>query len=100
MVRKFFSGCMSMASLTLAQMTNLSKSLREKLSELCEIRVPTIIKDNPSVDGTRKWLFQLADGNCIETVYIPESTRGYVVCFFTSRMRIELYVLLDWRDGF
>ncbi|MDR3492584.1 MAG: 23S rRNA (adenine(2503)-C(2))-methyltransferase RlmN [Gammaproteobacteria bacterium] len=57
-------------------MTNLSKSLREKLSNIAEITLPEIAYENTALDGTQKWLLRLADGNCIETVYIPEKSRG------------------------
>lgn len=59
-----------------AQMSNLSKSLREKLNELTEIRLPEITTCQKSADGTHKWLLKLDCGNCIETVYIPEANRG------------------------
>lgn len=59
-----------------AQMTNLGKALRNKLSEVAEIRVPEIVTTQVSQDGTHKWLLKLSCGNCIETVYIPEKTRG------------------------
>jgi len=59
-----------------SQMTNLSKSLRQKLVESCEIHTPEIIFDQTSEDGTRKWLFKLDSGNSIETVFIPEDDRG------------------------
>ncbi|HFE37982.1 MAG TPA: 23S rRNA (adenine(2503)-C(2))-methyltransferase RlmN [Gammaproteobacteria bacterium] len=58
------------------QMTDLSKSLRSKLQAIAEIKLPDIVVDQVSTDGTRKWLFRLADGNCIETVYIPGPNRG------------------------
>jgi len=57
-------------------MTNLSKALRLRLKEVAEIRGPEIALDQVAADGTRKWLLRLADGNCIETVYIPEAERG------------------------
>ena len=53
-------------------MTDLSKSLRSKLIEFAEIRAPEVVTVQQSVDGTRKWLLRLGDGNCIETVFIPE----------------------------
>ena len=57
-------------------MSNLSKSFREKLrAETC-ISLMETISDNTASDGTRKWLFRLYDGNAIETVFIPEKTRG------------------------
>jgi 23S rRNA (adenine2503-C2)-methyltransferase len=57
-------------------MTNLSKGLRAKLAETAEIVVPEILWEKAAADGTYKWLLRLADGNCIETVFIPEKTRG------------------------
>ncbi|MEE8387988.1 MAG: 23S rRNA (adenine(2503)-C(2))-methyltransferase RlmN [Acidiferrobacterales bacterium] len=53
-------------------MTDLSKSLRSKLMEFAEIRAREIVTVQQSADGTRKWLLRLGDGNCIETVFIPE----------------------------
>lgn len=57
-------------------MTNLAKSLRQKLAEKAEIKLPEILTEQCSKDGTRKWILKLGDGNCIETVFIPEETRG------------------------
>jgi len=57
-------------------MTNVSKALREELSNFAEIRAPEIAIDDKSNDGTHKWLLRLDDGNCIETVFIPEEGRG------------------------
>lgn len=57
-------------------MSNLSQGLRNKLSEIAEVKAPEIAYENTSADGTHKWLLRLADGNCIETVFIPEKTRG------------------------
>lgn len=58
------------------QMTNLSKKMRAFLHEHAEIRVPEIIEEQKSADGTRKWLLRLESGNAIETVFIPEDGRG------------------------
>lgn len=57
-------------------MTNLSKSLRSLLLENADIRLPEVVDSQRSVDGTRKWLYRLEDGNSIETVYIPDEGRG------------------------
>jgi len=57
-------------------MTNLSKSLREKLAENAYIQAPEIAYENTASDGTHKWLLRLSDSNCIETVFIPEKNRG------------------------
>ncbi len=59
-----------------ADMTNVSKALRNELASIAEIKPLEIVIDKLSEDGTRKWLLRLADGNCIETVFIPEDDRG------------------------
>src|SRR3990167_102448 len=58
------------------EMSNLSKHLRQQLAAIAEIILPEIIYEKAAVDGTYKWLMRLQDGNCIETVFIPERTRG------------------------
>ncbi|VAW76408.1 23S rRNA (adenine(2503)-C(2))-methyltransferase @ tRNA (adenine(37)-C(2))-methyltransferase [hydrothermal vent metagenome] len=57
-------------------MTNLSKKLRDSLKRDAEVRGLKVSADQKSSDGSRKWLFELSDGNCIETVYIPEAERA------------------------
>ncbi|MCI3204655.1 MULTISPECIES: 23S rRNA (adenine(2503)-C(2))-methyltransferase RlmN [Pandoraea] len=57
-------------------MTDLAKSLREKLKTRANIVAPAAITDHLSADGTRKWLLDVGNGNAVETVYIPEETRG------------------------
>lgn len=58
------------------QMSNLGKTLRQRLNECAEIRLPDIMSCQRSNDGTHKWLIKLDCGNCVETVYIPEAKRG------------------------
>lgn len=62
--------------LDFALMTDLSKSLRATLAEKAEIKPPVVVSQEDSSDGTRKWIIQVAAGNCVETVYIPEENRG------------------------
>jgi 23S rRNA (adenine2503-C2)-methyltransferase len=59
-----------------AAMTSLSKAFRERLAERYELRRPIVAQSLVSNDGTRKWLVQFADGQEVETVYIPEADRG------------------------
>ncbi len=59
-----------------AAMTNLGKALRERLAECAEIRLPEIVLDQASQDGSHKWLIRLDSGNSVETVFIPEPDRG------------------------
>lgn len=65
------------------KMSNLSKDLREKLKELYTISRPKIVAEQISKDKTHKWLLEFADGQRIETVYIPEEDRG-AVCISTQ----------------
>ncbi len=59
-----------------AAMTDISKPLRARLDESYRIGRPQIVTAQVSEDGTRKWLLRLADGNEVETVFIPEEERG------------------------
>ena len=58
------------------QMTNLSKSLRDRLKDIAEVRSPRVTFRGDSEDGTRKWLMEVDGGSKVETVYIPEDDRG------------------------
>lgn len=58
------------------QMTDLSKVLRAKLTQLAPIRLPEVKIDQVATDGTRKWLLEVDGHNAIEMVFIPESNRG------------------------
>jgi 23S rRNA (adenine2503-C2)-methyltransferase len=57
-------------------MTDLAKSLREKLKGRATLDMPAIVRDHVSTDGTRKWLIDVGNSNAVETVYIPEEHRG------------------------
>lgn len=65
------------------EMTDLAKSLREKLKGRAHITAPAIISDHTSTDGTRKWLVDVGNGNAVETVFIPEENRG-TLCVSTQ----------------
>jgi 23S rRNA (adenine2503-C2)-methyltransferase len=58
------------------EMTDLAKSLREKLPSVCHITDLPVLSRQESTDGTIKWLFDVGDGNAVETVFIPEDDRG------------------------
>lgn len=57
-------------------MTNVSKDLRAKLKNIAEIRLPEVVQQFDSTDGTRKFLIRVSGNNVIETVYIPDGDRG------------------------
>ena len=62
------------------EMSNLSKSLRQRLAEACYITAPTVARRQESaLDGTVKYLWRLGDGNCIETV-LMQYHHGNTVC--------------------
>lgn len=58
------------------QMSDLAKSLREKLVLSAAIQPPRILSEHRSEDGTVKWLIDTGTGNAVETVFIPENDRG------------------------
>ncbi len=59
-----------------AKMTDIAKSLREKLQRAAKVEPPALITEQLSDDGTRKWLLNVGEHNAIETVFIPENDRG------------------------
>jgi 23S rRNA (adenine2503-C2)-methyltransferase len=58
------------------QMSDLAKSLREKLKTCAQVQPLTPISRHNSADGTIKWLFDVGGGDAVETVFIPEDDRG------------------------
>ena len=58
------------------QMSDLAKSLREKLKGCAHVSGLQAISEHASADGTVKWLFDVGGGNAVETVFIPEDDRG------------------------
>ncbi len=57
-------------------MTSLAKDLRARLADSCDIGRPKVTRDLKSLDGTRKWLLKMPDGEEVESVHIPEEDRG------------------------
>ncbi|MDI9330004.1 MAG: 23S rRNA (adenine(2503)-C(2))-methyltransferase RlmN [Alphaproteobacteria bacterium] len=58
------------------QMTDLAQSLRLKLHDCAQVQDLRVVSEHVSADGTVKWLFDVGDGNAIESVFIPEDDRG------------------------
>ena len=59
-----------------AAMTDLSAGLRKQLASVSTLELPRVLKCEHSADGTRKWLLDMNAGQAVETVYIPEPSRG------------------------
>ena len=57
-------------------MSDLARDFRAQLSQRCEIAAPPVLTEQRSADGTRKWLFDVGQGNAVESVFIPEDDRG------------------------
>lgn len=64
-------------------MSDLAKSLREKLKGVAHVKAMEVISQHISADGTIKWLFDVGGGNAVETVFIPEDDRG-TLCLSTQ----------------
>src|SRR5690349_10168758 len=58
------------------RMSDLAKSLREKLLASACVQAPAIVGDTTASDGTRKWLLKVDGANAVEAVFIPETRRG------------------------
>ena len=83
-----------------AQMTDLSKSFREKLAQVAVIEGPRVIKDTTASDGTRKWLLDAGNGNAVETVYIPEDDRGTLCISSQAGCALDCAFCSTGRQGF
>jgi len=82
------------------QMNNISKDLRNKLAETTSITNLEVARDLISKDGTRKWLLRLADGNHIETVFIPEDDRGTLCVSSQVGCALDCSFCSTGRQGF
>jgi 23S rRNA (adenine2503-C2)-methyltransferase len=93
-----------------AQMTDIAKSLREKLQQLAVVQPPAINYAHTSADGTRKWLFDVGPSsgaaadqawrNGIETVFIPEDDRGTLCVSSQVGCALECTFCSTGRQGF
>jgi 23S rRNA (adenine2503-C2)-methyltransferase len=81
-------------------MTDLAKSLREKLKGICEVKPPALLSEHRSSDGTVMWLFDVGIGNGIETVYIPEDDRGTLCVSSQVGCALDCKFCSTGRQGF
>jgi 23S rRNA (adenine2503-C2)-methyltransferase len=65
------------------RMSDLAKSLRQRLAATAEVVPPRMIRDTTAGDGTRKWLLDVGNANAVEAVFIPEESRG-TLCVSTQ----------------
>ena len=83
-----------------AGMSDLAKVLREKLSATAVVEPPQVISDHIATDGTRKWLLSVGTGNGIETVFIPETSRGTLCISSQVGCALECSFCATGRQGF
>lgn len=83
-----------------ANMSDLAKSLREKLSGSAIVEPPGLISEQCSLDGTRKWLLNVGVGNGVETVFIPEGERGTLCVSTQVGCALECGFCSTGRQGF
>jgi 23S rRNA (adenine2503-C2)-methyltransferase len=81
-------------------MTDIAKSLREKLKAMAAVTPPPLISDRLSDDGTRKFLFDVGGGNAIETVFIPEDDRGTLCISTQAGCALECAFCSTGKQGF
>jgi 23S rRNA (adenine2503-C2)-methyltransferase len=65
------------------RMSDIARSLRDRLARVARISPPKIVSDDVAGDGTRKWLLDVGGGNAVEAVFIPEASRG-TLCVSTQ----------------
>src|SRR5882672_3345154 len=65
------------------RMSDMARSLRDKLARVATISPPKIVSDSTAGDGTRKWLLDVGNGNAVDAVFIPETGRG-TLCVSTQ----------------
>ncbi|RPI46449.1 MAG: 23S rRNA (adenine(2503)-C(2))-methyltransferase RlmN [Betaproteobacteria bacterium] len=83
-----------------AAMTDLAKSLRERLVAEALVAAPRVRGDLRSADGTRKWLMDVGAGNAIETVLIPEADRRTLCVSSQAGCALECAFCATGRQGF
>jgi 23S rRNA (adenine2503-C2)-methyltransferase len=83
-----------------ARMTDLAGPLRARLSQVAMVHPPEIISESTASDGTRKWLLSVGTGNGIETVFIPEVSRGTLCISSQVGCALECSFCSTGRQGF
>ncbi|WP_257281492.1 23S rRNA (adenine(2503)-C(2))-methyltransferase RlmN [Endozoicomonas sp. ISHI1] len=82
------------------EMTNISKTLKQKLKEVAEIRGPQVVSSQFSEDGTCKWVVRVTSGSCVETVYIPDGKRGTLCVSSQAGCSLDCSFCSTGKQGF
>jgi len=81
-------------------MTDISKPLRDKLMGVAEIRLPEVVEDYESDDGSHKWIIEVASGSRVEMVFIPESGRGTLCVSSQAGCSLDCSFCATGKQGF
>lgn len=84
----------------LQAMTDISKPLRDKLAAVAEIRLPEVVEDYESDDGSHKWIIEVASGSRVEMVFIPESGRGTLCVSSQAGCSLDCSFCATGKQGF
>ena len=82
------------------RMTDVAKALRARLATEACIAAPAVMRDAVSADGTRKWLLDVGGGNAVETVYIPETSRGTLCVSSQAGCALDCAFCSTGKQGF
>jgi len=81
-------------------MTDVAKALRARLRDTATVRAPQPVRDSVSSDGTRKWLLDVGNGNAVETVFIPETSRGTLCVSSQAGCALDCAFCSTGKQGF
>ena len=81
-------------------MSDLAKSLRDKLKANAAVVGLPILSQHISADGTIKWLFDVGGGDAVETVFIPEDDRGTLCISSQAGCAVGCRFLFHWSSRF
>lgn len=82
--RQLYRWIYSKSATDLDAMTDLPRSLRERIAEIFTVRPPELLSQHLSEDGTVKFLFSLEGGHRVEAVYIPDQPERHTICLSTQ----------------
>ncbi|MDC0598391.1 23S rRNA (adenine(2503)-C(2))-methyltransferase RlmN [Gammaproteobacteria bacterium] len=82
------------------EMTNISKTLRARLHECAEIRLPIIKERFDANDGCFKWIVEITSGSSVEMVYIPEADRGTLCISSQAGCSLDCSFCATGKQGF
>jgi 23S rRNA (adenine2503-C2)-methyltransferase len=82
------------------QMSDISKTLRDRLAGIAEIRLPEVVDEYHSIDGSRKWIIEVASGSRVESVFIPESGRGTLCVSSQAGCSLDCSFCATGKQGF